>query len=114
MNKDYFDYKNISQLLDLYEFDIIVNDDLTLSVHDRQGGNLGGIESEKFNTFDDIIERMDAYHYDYIVRALEEIYDISESDFDNWHEMYNYLKLQKDHNCSWDVNMLGLICGGKA
>ena len=111
MNKTYWDYKNISELLDVYKFDIIVNDDLTLSVYDRQGGNLGDIESEKFNTFDDIIERMDVYHYCYIVRALEEIYNISESDFDNWHEMYNYLKLQDDHHCSWDVDMLGLICG---
>lgn len=111
MNKTYWDYKNISELLDVYKFDIIVNDDLTLSVHDRQGGNLGNIESEKFNTFDDIIERMNVYHYYYIVRALEEIYNISESDFDNWHEMYNYLKLQDDHHCSWDVDMLGLICG---
>ena len=111
MNKTYWDYKNISELLDVYEFDIIVNDDLTLSVYDRQGGNLGDIESEKFNTFDDIIERMDAYHYDYIVRALEEIYYVNESDFDNWEDMYKYLKTQEDYNCSWDVDMLGLICG---
>ena len=111
MNKDYFDYKNISELLDVYELDIIVNDDLTLSVYDRQGGNLGDIESEKFNTFDDIIERMDIYHNDYIVRALEEINDVNESDFDNWEDMYKYLKTQEDHNCSWDVDMLGLICG---
>ena len=103
MNKDYFDYKNISELLDVYELDIIVNDDLTLSVYDRQGGNLGDIESEKFNTFDDIIERMDIYHNDYIVRALEEINDVNESDFDNWEDMYKYLKTQEDHNCSWEL-----------
>lgn len=117
MNKDYFDYKNISQLLDLYEFDIIVNDDLTLSVEDRQHGNLGNIESEKFETFDDIIDRMDSYHYDYIVRALEDIYDINESYFNDWKEMYNWLKeneLDTNHNCdipTWGIDMLGLISG---
>lgn len=110
MNKNYWDYKNITELLGLYEFEIIVNDDFTLSLKDLQGGNLGNIESEKFNNFDDIIDRLDNYHYDYIVRALEEEYNISESDYNDWEHMYRYLK--SNNKKSWDIDMLGLICGG--
>ena len=118
MNKSYWDYKNISQLLELYEFDIILNDDLTLSVRDLQGANLGDIESEKFKTFDEIIDRMEAYHYDYIVRSLEEIYDINEMYFDDWKDMYKWLKeneMDTNYNRNipyWEIDMLGLICGG--
>lgn len=112
MNKMYWDYKNISELLELYEFEIIVNDDLTLSLIDLQGGNLGNIESEKFNNFDDIIERLEIYHYDYIVRSLEEEYNINESDFDTWEDMYNWFKNKNWHN--WDIDILGLICNASA
>lgn len=105
MNKDYWDYKNISELLDLYEFQLIVNDDLTLSLIDLQGANLGGIESETFRTFDEVSHRLEIYHYDYIVRALEETFDVKETDFENWREMYEVLKRYD----TWDINMLGLI-----
>ena len=105
MNKDYWDYKNISELLDVYEFKLIVNDDLTLSLIDLQGANLGRIESETFKTFDDVIHRLEIYHYDYIVKDIEETFDVKETDFENWREMYDVLKRYD----TWDVNMLGLI-----
>lgn len=108
MNKKYWDYKNITELLNLYEFEIVVNNDLSLSLVDLQGGNLGNIESESFKDFDEIIERLDIYHYDYIVRALEEEFNISENDFNDWKDMYNHLK----NKTSWDIDILGLIVGG--
>ena len=39
---------------------------------DNQGGNLGDIQSDRFDTAQDIFERMDLYIDDYIFRALEE------------------------------------------
>lgn len=114
MNREYWDYKNINELLDLYEFDIIVNEDLTLSVRDRQGANLGNIEEDKFNTFTEIIDRMEAYHYDYIVKSMEDVFGVYESDYEDWYDMYLHLKRRyydKDIT-KWDIDMLGLICTG--
>lgn len=66
----YFDL--FKDLLDLYEFDLALDEKNYWRVIDRQGGNLGGIEQEQFNTIADIVDRMDAYHNDYILRSLEE------------------------------------------
>lgn len=109
-NKDYWDYKNILELLNIYGFELIVNDDFTLSLKDLEGANLGDIESDTFKDFDDVIDRLEIYHYDYIVRDLEEQFDIKEENFDNWKEIYRYLK--KENKNSYDTDILGLIVGG--
>lgn len=71
--KDFDYYFDLFQdLLDLYEFDLALDEENYWRVIDRQGGNLGGIEQEQFNTIADIVDRMDAYHNDYILRSLEE------------------------------------------
>lgn len=64
------------ELLNVYEFslEIDVNSDSEniFKLKDIQGGNLGGIEQEEFLTLGDILERMDAYHNDYIYNSLQE------------------------------------------
>lgn len=115
MNKDYWDYKNVLEVLDLYEFELLINDDLTLSVYDIQGGNLGNIEAERFDNFNELMERLDIYHQDYIIKDLEERYD--EIEYDNWLDFYNKLIQEEDYKkgigFNWDIDILGLITKGE-
>lgn len=70
-------------MLDLYEFDLIYVGN-KFFVQDRQKANLGDIESDAFNNLSDVIDRMEAYHNDYIYDSIEECEDMGEvvSDWD--------------------------------
>ena len=60
-----------NQLLELYEFELYTKTNKenkkVFMLNDIQGGNLGGIEQEEFETLEDIMERLDIYHEDYIL-----------------------------------------------
>lgn len=62
--------------LDLIEFDLIKTKDEdgkdAYALVDRQGGNLGDIESERFKNAWEIFERLEAYILDYLVTPIEE------------------------------------------
>ena len=61
------------QILKIYDFKLVVNVDKNIfKLQDIQNGNLGGIEQEEFETLEDIMERLDIYHEDYIYRSLNE------------------------------------------
>ena len=68
--------KFLKEMLNVYEFDLIVdtneNFESVFRLKDLQGGNLGGIEQENFYTLQDIVYRLDVYHHDYIYKPLEE------------------------------------------
>lgn len=63
-----------NQLLEAYEFELYTKTNKenkkVFMLNDMQGGNLGGIEQEEFETLEDIMERLDIYHEDYIYRSL--------------------------------------------
>lgn len=46
------------------EFDILINENGTLSLEDLQNANLGNIEEEEFETITDICERMESTYFD--------------------------------------------------
>ena len=62
--------------LDLIEFDLIKTKDEdgkdAYALVDRQGANLGDIESERFKNAWEIFERLEAYILDYLVTPIEE------------------------------------------
>lgn len=68
--------KFFNEILNVYEFNLIIvtNENYTsiFKLKDLQGGNLGGIEQENFYTLQDIIDRLNVYHQDYIYKPLEE------------------------------------------
>lgn len=68
--------KFFKEMLNVYEFDLIIdtneNFKSAFKLKDLQGGNLGGIEQENFYTLQDIIDRLDVYHHDYIYKTLDE------------------------------------------
>lgn len=65
--------------LDVTEFKLIKYTD-GWGLYDRQGGNLGDIEDDRFESAADIIDRMDVYIIDYFYHDLEdelEAYDVN-------------------------------------
>jgi len=45
-------------------FDVLINKNGTLSLENLQGGNLGGIEFEEFETITDVCERLEDYFFE--------------------------------------------------
>lgn len=103
-----------NEMLDLYEFTLINYNDNTWGLQDRQGGNLGDIESDRFTTLTQIIDRLEAYHIDYIVTPLEEYFDITDyTDYIDLvtqctNKMYT-IPLEYADFSQWDLDLLTFI-----
>lgn len=69
-------HRDVLEIMDIIEFDLIVNQDCTLSVIDKQEANLGDIESKIFNNFNQLIEGLSTYINDYIVNTLCYMFDL--------------------------------------
>ena len=65
----------VLEMLDMYEFELYKVDDDSYALTDLQGANLGEIESDTFVTVFDLLDRMYAYHHDYIFRGIEDYAD---------------------------------------
>lgn len=65
-------------LMDLYEFQVYTNEQGKLQVNDLQRACLGDICDDIFNDEWEILERMDAYHQDYIINGLDDYLDLTE------------------------------------
>lgn len=62
--------------LDLVEFSLEYHKDTqNWGLYDRQGANLGDIQSDRFENVEQIFERMDVYICDYIFKDLNEELD---------------------------------------
>ena len=103
-----------NEMLDLYEFTLIHHNDNTWGLLDRQGANLGDIESDRFNTITDIIERLEVYHIDYIVYDVEEYFDIY--DYTDYLDLVTQCRekiattpLEYADFSEWDLNILTFI-----
>lgn len=72
----------LNELLDLYEFELWIDNDSKgeniFRLNDMQGANWSGIEQDEFYTLADVVERLDSPHNDYIYRSLEEQEDAKE------------------------------------
>lgn len=70
----------VKDILDLEDFDVDVVEvadgdwgtSLEFKLIDKQGGNLGNIESEQFDNLASIIDRLDIYHNNYLYKSFEE------------------------------------------
>ena len=83
--------------LDLTEFALEKDGD-SYRLTDLQGGNLGNIESDRFDSAKEIFDRMDDYIYDYYVRPIEEEsenagFELPDGDLE---ELVNWYKEHKD------------------
>lgn len=98
--------KVFDDLMSLYEFEVYQNEQGLLQVNDLQYACLGDICSETFKDEWEILDRMDIYHNDYILGALEETFDFS---FDTYGEWLEFLKTQDHEEYGYDIAVLSLI-----
>jgi hypothetical protein len=63
-------------ILDIEEFVMVRYQDGTWGLQDRQGANLGDIESERFENMAQVLDRMEIYHIDYFEESVMEYFDI--------------------------------------
>ena len=81
------DKDRVADILLNMDFELIVNEDGTLSLHDLQHANLGGIETETFENYAQVLSRMDMYTRDYFVTPLVEC--LNEDYGDSFNSIWN-------------------------
>jgi hypothetical protein len=110
------------EFMDLTEFTLIKHKD-GWGLHDRQGGNLGDIEGDRFENAGEIFDRMDVYINDYFFADLEDELEAYEVDMEGREIPWNaegWLELRKDRelcnknqkyfNChQWEFDVLNMI-----
>lgn len=102
------------QFLDMTEFYIIRRideDDVECyGLQDGQKANLGDIESDFFYSAADILDRMEIYEYDYIIRDLEECakWDNIDLQYSTWEDLLKYEEQMP--NNSGDFMFIDMIC----
>jgi hypothetical protein len=108
--------------LELTEFILIKHTD-GWGLYDKQGGNLGDIEADRFESASDIIDRMDVYIIDYFYHDLEEeleAYDVNMEGREIPEGAQDWLDLRKDEyfcnqnqeyidNHAFEFNVLDMI-----
>ena len=108
--------------LEVTEFTLIKHTD-GWGLYDRQGGNLGDIEGDRFEDAQDIFDRMDVYIIDYFYHDLEEELEAYEADMEDRdipEDIQDWLDLRKDEefcnknqeyidNHAFEFNVLDMI-----
>lgn len=105
--------KLFDEFLDLTEFSLLKHrtesDDADVgaglfSLEDHQCANLGDIESERFETAAQILDRMDIYIQDYLISDIEEALDEKSIEIDcAWGEYGQYRDLIPDYKFDFDL-----------
>lgn len=105
--------KLFDEFLNLTEFSLLKHrtesDDADVgaglfSLKDRQCANLGDIESERFETAAQILDRMDVYIQDYLIVDIEDALDEKSIEIDcDWEEYGQYRDLIPDYKFDFDL-----------
>ena len=116
ITRTYWDYKIVEEVLDDMDFELVVSEDeegnIFLKVHDLQGANLGDIESDEYENFDDLMDRFDMYYWDYYITPISEEFENEIGDWNNYEELYNEvikLPYERIKDWEWTINVLGLV-----
>ena len=92
------------EFLALTEFRLLKHKDGTFSLEDRQCANLGDIEDDRFETASEVLDRMDIYIQDYLIRDIEEALDEKSIEIDcAWGEYGQYRDLIPDYKFDFDL-----------
>ena len=104
--------KLFDEFMDLTEFGLIKYDNDTWGLKDYQGGNLGDIESNRFDNAMQIFDRMEIYIEDYFLRDIDELLDEKNIEIDWDFTCEAYLENAKDllPAAAWDFEVLDMIC----
>jgi len=95
--------------LDLTEMSLVKYPD-GWGLYDRQGGNLGNIQNDRFHNATEILERMDSYIKDYIVEDLEDALENEDAKWEDWAELVEVAKILAHPDYDHDIDILDMIC----
>ena len=106
--------KLFDEFLDLTEFTLVKHQN-DWSLIDNQCGNIGDIEGDRFKSATEILDRMDCYTEDYIVRPIEQELEFQAIDsvvrlraLCSWEDILEYRHCLP--NNQWDFDVLDMIC----
>ena len=92
------------EFLALTEFRLLKHKDGTFSLEDRQCANLGDIEDDRFETASEVLDRMDIYIQDYLIRDIEDALDEKSIEIDcAWEEYGKYRDVIPDYKFDFDL-----------
>ena len=96
--------KLFDEFLDLTEFRLLKHKDGTFSLEDQQCANLGDIEDDRFTSASEILDRMDIYIQDYLIRDIEDALDEKSIEIDCvWGEYGKYRDVIPDYKFDFDL-----------
>ena len=96
--------KLFDEFLDLTEFRLLKHKDGTFSLDDRQRANIGDIEDDRFTSASEILDRMDIYIQDYLIRDIEDALDEKSIKINcAWEEYGQYRDLIPDYKFDFDL-----------
>ncbi len=102
--------KLFDEFLELTEFTLIKHQK-DWSLIDNQGGNIGGIEGDRFISTMQILDRMDNYIEDYIVEPLEQELFNKGIEIEENNSLNDFLFFRKDLiDNQWDFDVIDMIC----
>ena len=99
------------EFLIITEFELVKYPD-GFGLVDLQGANLGDIEGDRFETAEDIIDRMDVYVNDYFLNDIDDLLDEKNVEI-NWpFTCEAYLENAKEllPEYPWEFEILDMIC----
>lgn len=104
--------KLFDSFLELTEFSLIKHED-GFGLEDRQGANLGDIEADRFETAEQIFERMSIYIDDYIDEDLCNVW-VDELEF-SCNDIPDTLEGWLDHKeelkeYQYEIDLIDMIC----
>lgn len=105
--------KLFDEFLDLTEFTLIKHNN-GWGLKDKQEGNLGDIENDRFENATQLLDRMDIYIQDYIAKPLQECLnemdETKEGEYsDDFEELVNTCANHYPPLNAWDVEVLDTV-----
>lgn len=96
--------KLFDEFLIITDFQLLKHKDGEFSLKDRQLANLGNIEGDRFTSVLEILDRLDIYIQDYLIRDIEEALDEKSIEIDcAWGEYGQYRDLIPDYKFDFDL-----------
>ena len=96
--------KLFDEFLSITEFRLLKHKDGTFSLEDQQCANLGDIEDDRFASASEILDRMDIYIQDYLIRDIEDALDEKSIEIDCvWGEYGKYRDVIPDYKFDFDL-----------
>lgn len=106
--------KLFDDFLSITEFKLIKYKD-GFGLEDLQGGNLGNIEADRFDSAEEIIDRMDVYVQDYFItdieELLEDVYDVEAPTYWCYEDLLEFARpIMENGSHKFNIDILDMIC----